>query len=221
MSIHEGHRERTLERFFYNGFDNFEEHQKLEMILFFSVPRADTNVVAHELIKKYKSVAGVMDAPAKELLQFKYVTKRTVQLFKMIKETYRLYECEKAAEKSFMTTTAEYYNYLRLLLQNRAEECVAGIFLDDNGKFLKANIINEGALRDVLFDPRKILEAAWGCGATTIVLSHNHPNNDPYPSNEDIEVTNKMRNLLHSVGIHLKDHIIITNDDYYSLNQNG
>ncbi len=220
MSIHDGHRERTLECFYEHGFERLQEHQKLEIILFFSIPRADTNEVAHALIKKYHTVAGVMDAPVKELLEFKHITMRTVQLFKMIKDTHRLYEKEKAEEKSYMTTTAEFYLYLRLFMQERKEECFVALYLDDTGRFLKSAVISRGELRSVDFNSQRLLTVAWECRATTIVIAHNHPNNDKYPSAEDIAVTQQINALLRGVGIYLKDHIIITDDDYYSFFEN-
>ena len=70
---HEGHRERVYNRFLREGLDNFEEHQALELLLFFAKPRCDTNALAHQLIDRFGSFAQVLDAPVSELLKVKGV----------------------------------------------------------------------------------------------------------------------------------------------------
>ena len=60
MSLHDGHRNRLRERFLRDGLDTFDEHQALEMLLFYAMPRKDTNALAHELIQRFGSLASVL-----------------------------------------------------------------------------------------------------------------------------------------------------------------
>ena len=62
MSIHAGHRQRLKERFLRDGLDNFEEHQVLELLLFYGIPQRDTNEIAHALIEKFGSLSRVLEA---------------------------------------------------------------------------------------------------------------------------------------------------------------
>ena len=63
MGVHDGHRQRLIARFLEEGLDSFEEHNVLELLLFYSIPRRDTNVLAHRLIDAFGSLAGVLEAP--------------------------------------------------------------------------------------------------------------------------------------------------------------
>jgi len=65
--VHEGHRKRLKERFLREGLDSFEQHQVLELLLFFSIPRKDTNELAHTLLNRYGSLSGVFEADPKDL----------------------------------------------------------------------------------------------------------------------------------------------------------
>lgn len=217
MGVHDGHRHRTLEKFSKNGFTGLEEHQKLEIILFFSVPRIDTNEIAHLLLNKYRNIAGVMDAPAEELKMFPGITDRTVQLFKMIKETYSLYCLEKNNDKTFLTVAEEFGTYFQLYFAPIDEEKLAVMSLDSRGKIIGVDIVGEGDISSVAINPRKILETVIKRKASEVVFCHNHPGNIPFPSNTDIEVTKVLGDYMKSLGVFMKDHIIVTKDDYISM----
>ncbi len=217
MGVHDGHRERMLKRFSRSGFAGLEEHEKLEIILYFSVPRRNTNDIAHELLEKYKSISGLMDAPEKELLKNKYITERTIQLFKMIRETASLYNLQKKNISSYMTTTEEFGTYLQLYYGAIDTETFTLISLDSRGKKIALDVIDEGGLGSVIASPRQLLKTALDRKAIEVVICHNHPGGIAEPSEADIDATKTIKYLLNSIGVHLKDHIIVTRDDYLSM----
>ena len=67
MSIHEGHRDRLRARFLEEGLENITEIQVLELLLFYCIPRKDTNPIAHALLERFGSLPGVLEAPVSEL----------------------------------------------------------------------------------------------------------------------------------------------------------
>ena len=69
MTTHEGHRQRLRRRFLLEGLDNFDEVQVLELLLFYAVPRRDTNPIAHGLLERFGSLSGVLEAPVSALAQ--------------------------------------------------------------------------------------------------------------------------------------------------------
>ena len=73
MGVHNGHRQRMRKRFLDHGIDNFDDHNVLEMLLFYSNARSDTNPLAHELIDHFGSLSAVFDAPMEELMAVKGV----------------------------------------------------------------------------------------------------------------------------------------------------
>ena len=67
--MHEDHRKRVKERFLKDGIENMPDHEVLELLLFFSIPRKDTNALAHELIEHFGSLNCVLEASADDLMQ--------------------------------------------------------------------------------------------------------------------------------------------------------
>ena len=219
MGIHDGHRERLLSKFSSTGFTGLSEHEKLEIILFFSVPYRNTNDIAHELLNKYRSVANVMDAPEKELIKFKWIGKRTVQHFKLIKEAYSLYMIEQKNESSFLTTLDEFGSYFLIYFAAATEEKMVMMSLDSRGKRLGVDIIAEGNASSVVANSKKLILSAISRNATEVVLCHNHPGGLPEPSAADIIATKEIKNMLNNVGVYLKDHYIVTKNQYLSMSR--
>ncbi len=217
MGVHDGHRERMLSKFSKSGFAGLEEHEKLEIILFFSVPRRNTNDIAHELLKKYGSISALMDAPQRELVKNPFITERTVQLFKMIRETASLYNLEKKNIGSFLTTTEEFGTYFQLRYSAIDNETFMVMSLDSRGKQIAVDVIGEGGVSLVSASPRQLLKTVLDRKAIEVVICHNHPGGVAEPSTPDIEATQQIKSLLNSIGVHLKDHIIVTRDDYISM----
>ena len=86
-----GHRDRVRERFLNTGLEGFADHEILELLLFYTIPRQDTKQIAHELIDRFDSVAGVFDADIEELCKTKGITQNSAVLFKLIPQLIGVY----------------------------------------------------------------------------------------------------------------------------------
>ncbi|MEG0035622.1 MAG: UPF0758 domain-containing protein, partial [Oscillospiraceae bacterium] len=91
MSVHDGHRERMKNRLLEQGLDTFDDHNVLELLLFFSVPRQDTNPIAHELLDHFGSLEAVFEAPTEELAKINGIGDNSVALLRLIPEVSRRY----------------------------------------------------------------------------------------------------------------------------------
>lgn len=91
---HEGHRERLKNRFLTSSLDNFEPHNILELLLFYSIPRQDTNEIAHALLDRFGSLKGVFDADFSELIKIKGIKENSATLIKLIPQISRAYMFE-------------------------------------------------------------------------------------------------------------------------------
>ena len=91
-NIHEGHRDRLRKRFLDEGLDNFHDHNVLELLLFYSIPRKDTNEEAHNLIDTFGSLSGVFNASHEDLCKVKGIGENTATLIKMMPELFKKYE---------------------------------------------------------------------------------------------------------------------------------
>lgn len=111
-NIHAGHRDRMKDEFLKNGIDGMQPHRILELLLFYCVPRCDTNPLAHKLLDRYKTISGVFDAPIEELITFPGLTKNSVVLLKLIIPLSRIYMQGKENKKIAFNSINEIGDYL-------------------------------------------------------------------------------------------------------------
>ena len=218
-NIHEGHRDRMKSEFLENGLENMAPHRILELLLFYCVPRCDTNPLAHELIDRYKTLAGVLDAPIEELLTFKGITKNNVGLLKMIVPLSRIYTQDKEKKNIRFNSIDDIGDYLLARFFGFTDEKFGVLCMDSAAKQLGFKIVSEGDLNSVGISTRNIIEYVLSTKATCIVIAHNHPSGIALPSDQDIAITEQVKVALSHIGVRLVDHIIIADNDYISLYQ--
>lgn len=95
MSIHDGHRQRLKQRFLEEGLESFTDIQVLELLLFFSVPRQDTNPIAHALLDHFGSLYQVLEAPVEELRKVKGVGEQSALLLSLMNDVARYYQVDR------------------------------------------------------------------------------------------------------------------------------
>ena len=219
MSIHAGHRQRLKERFLKDGLDNFEEHQVLELLLFYGIPQRDTNEIAHELIRKFGSLSKVLEATPEELSEVKYVGDNVTTLFQLITAVARYYQVNCAMREEILPTIDACGKYLVPFFHGRQNETVFLLCLDAKCKVLCCEKVGEGGVNSAGVPVRKIVEMALKANATSAILAHNHPSGLAIPSGEDIQTTRRVAMALDAVEIGLVDHIIVADNDWVSLSQ--
>ena len=219
MSIHAGHRQRLKERFLKESLDNFEEHQVLELLLFYGIPQRDTNEIAHELIRKFGSLSKVLEATPEELAEVKYVGDNVTTLFRLITEVARYYQVNCAMREQILTSIDACGKYLVPFFHGRQIETVFLLCLDAKCKVLCCEKVGEGSVNSAGVPVRKIVEMALKANATSVILAHNHPSGLAIPSGEDIQTTRRVALALDAVEIGLVDHIIVADNDWVSLTQ--
>ncbi len=218
--LHSGHRERVRQEFLQHGFDrNTPPHKILELLLFYCVSRADTNPIAHELIKKYGSVAGVLDAPVEELAAFKGLSERSAVLLKLIMPTARRYLYDKSEQKPVFCSLDDIGKYVFKCFIGETHEKAGVVCLDTRGSLLKFDFLGEGDLTSVGLSMRDIAKYVLDCSATAAVLCHNHPDGIAVPSENDIAFTVNVAETLSKIGVQLIDHIIVCDTDFVSMAQ--
>ncbi len=221
MSIHDGHRQRLMERFQKEGLDHFTPVQALELMLFFSIPRRDTNELAHQLINRFGSLSKVMDASVEELMQVPGVGKNTAVFLNLMKQAGRYYQVDSARKGAFMKDTEDCGKFLLPYFIGRQQETVFLLCLNANCNVISCREVGEGDINAAIISPRRVVEIALAEKASTVVLAHNHPSGVALPSHEDVLATQRLADALATVDVILFDHLIISDDDYVSLAQSG
>ncbi len=220
-NIHGEHRCRVRQRFEESGLDDFTQVQVLELLLFYAIPRRDTNPAAHELIARFGSLAGVLEAPLEELEQVPGVGHNAALLLSMMPQLGRYYMTNRAQVTRILNTVDLYGDYLMPCFFGRKTEVVYLLCLDAKCKPLSCRMVGEGDVNSAAVPIRRIVEMALASNSTMVVLAHNHPSGLAIPSPEDVQTTLRLREALQVVDISLTDHLIIADDDYISMFQSG
>ena len=221
MSIHDGHRQRVKDRFCKEGLDHFEEHQVLELLLFYCIPRADTNPLAHRLLDHFGSLAKVLEAPVEELENVPGIGHNAAVFLSLVMATGRYYQINNASHNVVLTTMEACGKYLLPLFYGRRNEMVYLLCLDAKCKVLSCKMLGEGSVNSAGVPIRRIVETALAANATSVILAHNHPSGLALPSDADIQTTRRVAVALDAVEIMLLDHIVVADDDYISMTQSG
>ncbi len=217
MSVHNDHRQRVKARFRKEGLDSFEEIHVLELLLFYCIPRKDTNPLAHALLERFGSLTAVLEAPAEELEKIPGVGEHAATLLSLIMEISRYYLVSKSTNLKILKTTQECGAYLTPFFVGHRDEVVYLLCLDGKCKVICCKEVGRGSVNSANVSIRRIVEVALGVNATTVVLAHNHPSGIAVPSQEDILTTKRLATALDGVDILLADHIVVADDDYVSL----
>ena len=221
MGEHDGHRERLRQRFIQHGLDGLPDHEVLELLLFYALPRRDTNALARSLLKHFGSLEKVMEASIHDLQQVQGIGENAAVLIHLVVPIARRYQLSKN-EKGFVVTSVKASaEYLKPFFLGAKEECIYLMCLDSKNKVISCLQLQEGSGNTVYLPIRKAAEVAIACSAASVILSHNHPTGVPTPSHADIETTRMLKNALEPLGIYVSDHIIIAGDQYYSMRATG
>ena len=221
MSIHDGHRQRMKERFLAEGMDHFSDYQVLELLLFYAVPRKDTNPIAHALMDHFGTLSQVLEAPVEELEKVAGVGRNAAILMKLVTEVGRCYLVDRSNRNVILETISECGDYLKSFFFGRRNETVFILCLDAKCKVLACREVGEGSVNSANVPIRRIVEMALSANATSVVLAHNHPSGLAFPSEEDVITTRRVAAALSMVEIRLVDHIIVADDDFVSLVHTG
>ncbi len=214
---HKNHRARLRETFRRTGVDGMPDHNLLELILFYSIPRKDTNELAHRLITEFGSLTRVFDATYEQLLDIEGVGESTALLISMMPGICRRYIEGKSTGKINLSDPDDARNYLRDKFYGSKNEIFYVLCLDSAGNLINCCKLGEGTSGTVLVDKRNVMQIAFRNDAEKIILAHNHPKGVAAPSRKDLELTNEFSRMLSSVGIKVVDHIIVAGNDTVSL----
>ena len=222
MGIHDGHREKMRRRFLSGGLEQFADHEALELLLYYAIPRRDTNPIAHALIDRYGSLSAVLAAPVEDLQKVEGIGESAAILLKLVPRLCAKARLADADRQELILNTASRAGaYLLERFYGEQNEVIYQLCLDRKGKLLACKKLGEGSIASAALDVRKLVENAILHSASSVVLAHNHPSGIASPSHEDYAATDRARNALETIGVALADHIIVADGDFVSLAESG
>ena len=198
------------------------EHNILELILFYSIPRRDVKEVAYNLINHFDGDLGrVFGADIDELKNVKGVGENSAILISLFKEVNKVLLENKNREKRVLNDYYEIKDYVQNCLSRLKNEKIILITLNNSCEIISNHSLSEGTVSCVSIEPKKIVEYAIRDNASSVILAHNHPDGSFIPSEEDVEFTAFIYRTLKAINIGLKDHIIVGENGALSMNNDA
>lgn len=214
---HSGHRQRMRERFRAQGLDGFAPHEILELILFYAIPRANVNPLAHRLIDRFGTLHGVLEAEAGELMKVEGIGENAATLLSLFAHVDRQLEQSRSAEKKRLRNRMDGKSHCLGLLAGLRQEHLYLVCMNAQLEVVQNVLIARGTLNEVPAYPRLVAEAALRANAHSVILCHNHPGGSVIPSQADLDMTAQLGQLLQSLDVLLTDHVIVAGEDALSL----
>ena len=207
--IHAGHRARMRQKLAAFGTEGFADHEILEMLLYYAVPRGDTNETAHLLLREFGGLRGVLEASAEDLKNIAGIGEVSATLFALMRECSRRYHSARVVKRLCLRDTHAIGTFIAPLFIGRSEEQVYLLCLDGKKTPILGKFIASGNTDEALVNVTSIVSDALAVQAKYVVLAHNHPSGFALPSEADIMSTLRLKRTLSEVGITLLDHLII------------
>ena len=219
-TVHEGHRGRMRKRFLATGFAGFPEHEMLEMLLYYCIPRRDTNEIARALIEKYGSLHAVLCADAAELQQFPDISENAAVYLTMFRAVYQ-YDVQNQMTGAVLDDFRKCCDFFAELYQYDTREIVRIALLDEKLRVIRCETVSEGHPSAAQITVHRITELAYSAGSNTVILAHNHPRGTASISPEDIAVTRHLVPILRQCAVSLADHIVVGENEAVSMREYG
>lgn len=215
ISIHKDHRSRLKLQFMEHGIETLSDIQKLEMLLFFSIPLKDTNPLAHELINKFGSLRDVFDADYSSLTNVSGVKENTACLIKLVSGLVR--QLQMPINGNYISSVSDAKEFCEKLFANVEVEQFYIICLSKSNRVKKVKLLQTGSSDEIMVQIRNVTEFALDSKCNRIIVSHNHPCGYGKMSDEDCTFTYSLicSCILNSIDI--VDHIIVGMDKTISL----
>ncbi len=215
-----GHRKRLREKLAADS-SILADYEILELLLGLVLTRADTKPLAKELLKRFDTFRGVLDAPHAELLQVPGFGEALKTFWILIHECKARY-VESPMRRRFIMTSPE-------LVATMAQQRLAGLaheelwaaLVDSQNRLIAWTRILKGSLDSISITPRSVLAPAYEYKASGIFLAHNHPGGSLSPSKSDIEMTAQLHSAASLMEIRFVDHFIIADGKWLSMREQG
>ena len=213
-----GHRQRLKTRFLKDGGASMPDYEIMELLLTYVLPRRDVKEDAKKLLKHFGSFAGVFEASDADLENYGF-TQNMIAFFNVVAAAHKRI----AHERLQATDNAVYSNFDYILdycrsavLKAEVEEFHVLMF-DAKLHLIKDALMQRGSLNSVAVYVREVVKEVISQKACSVVLFHNHPSGDCRPSKHDLDITKEIIQALKLMQVKVQDHLIISQNDYYSF----
>ena len=212
---HQNHRARLRARFLRSGLTDFDAHNVLELLLFYAVPRRDTNPIAHTLLARFKTVDGVLAAEPQALCEVAGVGEGIARFLCGFHRFSAFALTRREPRVTYTGADTLGWHYCSILKDK--QEAVAVTLFDNDHGMIREYFPTVCDLHSPHFSITDILANALLSNAPLCALAHVHADGLALPIAEDLDVTRLLRSTLEAGGVHLLEHFIVSGERYTTL----
>lgn len=216
-----GHRARLRERLLNGGAEALADYEVLEYLLFGAQARVDTKPLAKELLARFGSLAGVLEASPGALKQVRGISEASIGALKIAALAARRMARGEVRRKPVLGSWQALLDYLAIDMANLTVERVRVLYLNTRNQLILDHELGEGTVDEAAIYPREVIRRGLDIGATALILVHNHPSGNPEPSRADIQITQRIAEAGRLLGITVHDHVIVGREGHVSLRAKG
>ncbi|HQV59600.1 MAG: DNA repair protein RadC [Chitinophagaceae bacterium] len=214
--------DRPREKLLYSGAENLSNSELLAILIHNGTKQKSAVDVAKEVLKLGKdNLVELGKLSVKELMKIKGIGEAKAISIAAALELGRRRQAAASLEKTMVKTSSDIASYLQTKLKDFRHEVFAVLYLNRANKINHFEIISEGGITGTVADPRIILRKALEEDAVNLILCHNHPSGSLKPSRADEQLTTKIKEAARFLDITVLDHIIVSDDGYYSFADEG
>jgi DNA repair protein RadC len=216
-----GHRSRLRKRLLDGGAEALADHEVIEYLLMTAIPRRDVKPLAHALIKRFGSLAGVLNADPRALALHPGMGETSAAALKVVALAARRLARQQVREQPVLGSWQALIDYLTIDMAHLTVERVRVLYLNTQNMLIHDEHVGDGSIDEAAIHPREVIRRALDLGATALIIVHNHPSGSPQPSRADIQITNRIAEAGRLLGITVHDHVIIGREGHVSLKAKG
>ena len=203
------------------GAEALADYEVLEFLLFAARSRGDTKPTAKALLKRFGSLAAVLNAEPGALQKVEGMGESSAAALKIVALAARRMARSEVQQQPVLGSWQALLDYLAIDMAHLTVERVRVLYLDTRNRLIQDHHVGDGSIDEAAIHPREVIRRGLDLGATALILVHNHPSGNPEPSRADIQITNRIAEAGRLLGITVHDHVIVGREGHASLKAKG
>ncbi|WOE73847.1 RadC family protein [Alterisphingorhabdus coralli] len=216
-----GHRARLRQRLLDQDDTALLDHEVIEYLLALAIPRRDTKPLAKALIARFGTLAAVLTADSRTLMQVPGLGETSVAALKIAQVSALRLLREPVVNLPVIGSWQALLDYLRADMAHLTVERVRILYLNSRNMVISDEKMSDGSVDEAAIYTRQVIQRALELGAVSLIMVHNHPSGNPSPSRQDIAITRDISEAGRRLNISVHDHIIIGRDGHFSMKAEG
>jgi len=217
-----GHRQRLRDKFLAHGLSAFTDEEVVELLLALGTPRQDCKARARAALKRFGTLAGVLEAEPELLQQIPGIGPKNIFAVKFIHQVARRFLKTRLTGRNYLHCAQDVVDFLCHTLSFLDREVFTVLFLDASNGIIAAEELFSGSVSSAAVYPDQLFKKALNLAAASLILAHNHPSGKVEPSKQDMALTRRLFLAGCLLDIGIVDHIIIGGpSNWFSFQESG